>query len=45
MLAEFSLLQWGFLIALVGLLGASGLFLVYLVARMFVNPARTRRRA
>ena len=43
MLAEWTLLQWSFAIALGAILGVSGLIVLYLVARLFVNPARRAR--
>jgi len=40
LLAKFGLLEWTFVVLLVGLVGASGLFFVYIVAQFFRNPAR-----
>ena len=43
-LAAWSPLQWTFAIALGVILGTSGLIVLFLVARLFVNPARRGRR-
>ncbi|MFM8944063.1 MAG: hypothetical protein ACKOI0_02235 [Actinomycetota bacterium] len=43
MLAAWSALQWVFAIALVAILGVSGLIALYIAARLFVNPARRPR--
>jgi len=40
MLANFGLLEWFFLVLLVGLVGAAGLFGVYMVVQLFRNPPR-----
>ncbi|MEX0833907.1 MAG: hypothetical protein WD757_01800 [Actinomycetota bacterium] len=40
MLAKFGLLEWFFLVLLVGLVGAAGLFGVYMVLQLFRNPPR-----
>ena len=42
-LAAWSPLQWTFAIALGAILGVSGLIVLYVVARLFVNPARRAR--
>lgn len=42
MLAEFGLLEWAFLVALVGLVGAAGLVGLYIVVQLFRNPSRRR---
>jgi len=36
----YSALQWSFVVLLVVLVGAAGLFAVFLVAQLFRNPAR-----
>jgi hypothetical protein len=36
----YSTLQWVFVVLLVVLVGAAGLFAVYLVAQLFRNPGR-----
>jgi len=36
----YSALQWFFVVLLVVLVGAAGLFAVFLVAQLFRNPAR-----
>jgi hypothetical protein len=40
MLASFGLLEWIFVALLVGLVGAAGVFGVYVVAQLFRNPRR-----
>ena len=45
MLAAWGLLEWIFLLLLVGLTGAVGLFFLWLVATLFVNPGRRKRSA
>jgi hypothetical protein len=40
LLAKFGLLEWTFVVLLVGLVGAAGLFFLYIVAQFFRNPAR-----
>ncbi len=40
MLAAWGLLEWFFAVLLAGLTGAVGLFFLYIVARLFVNPGR-----
>jgi hypothetical protein len=37
----FSILQWTFLVALVILVGAAGLFALFIVAQLFRNPRRS----
>lgn len=49
MLAEaaagsWGLLQWTFAVLLVAILGTSGLIVLYIASRLFVNPARRGRR-
>lgn len=43
MLAAWSWLEWIYAGLLVGLTAVVGLFFVYLIATLFVNPARRRR--
>lgn len=43
MLAAWGFLEWFFLLLLVGLTGAVGLFFLWLVATLFVNPGRRKR--
>jgi hypothetical protein len=40
LLAKFGLLEWTFVVLLVSLVGAAGLFFVYIVVQFFRNPAR-----
>jgi hypothetical protein len=40
MLARFGLLEWAFAITLVVLVGAAGVFGLYVVAQLFRNPSR-----
>jgi hypothetical protein len=40
LLAKFGLLEWTFVVILVGLVGAAGLFFVYILVQFFRNPAR-----
>lgn len=40
MLAEFGFLEWAFVVALVGLVGAAGVFGLYMVVQLFRNPSR-----
>lgn len=40
MVGEFGALEWGFAIALVVLVGAAGVFGLYVVAQLFRNPSR-----
>jgi hypothetical protein len=40
----FGILEWSFLIALVVLVGAAGVFAVYVVAQLFRNPSRASPR-
>lgn len=42
MLGAFRLLEWTFVFVLVGLVGAAGVFGVYVVAQLFRNPTRRR---
>jgi hypothetical protein len=42
-LAAWGLLEWVFALLLVGLTGAVGLFFLYLVATLFLNPGRRKR--
>jgi hypothetical protein len=42
-LAAWGLLEWFFLLLLVGLTGAVGIFFLWLVATLFVNPGRRKR--
>jgi hypothetical protein len=42
-LAAWGFLEWFFLLLLVGLTGAVGLFFLWLVATLFVNPGRRKR--
>jgi hypothetical protein len=44
MLAAWDLLQWTFAVLLVAILGVSGLIVLYIASRLFVNPARRGRR-
>jgi hypothetical protein len=37
-IAEFGLLEWTFVVLLVGLVGAAGLFGLYMVIQLFKNP-------
>lgn len=39
MLTEFGLLEWAFVVALVGLVGAAGVFGLYMVVQLFRNPS------
>ena len=43
MLAAWGLLEWTFVVILAGLTGAVGLFFLYLVATLFLNPGRRKR--
>jgi hypothetical protein len=40
LLAKFGLLEWTFVFILVTLVGAAGLFFVYILVQFFRNPAR-----
>jgi hypothetical protein len=40
MVGRFGLLEWAFTIALVVLVGAAGVFGLYVVAQLFRNPSR-----
>jgi hypothetical protein len=40
LLAKFGLLEWTFVVLLVSLVGAAGLFFLYIVVQFFRNPAR-----
>ena len=42
MLAAFGPLEWTFLVVLVALVGASGLFALFIVAQLFRDHARRR---
>jgi hypothetical protein len=42
-LAAWGLLEWTFLVILVGLTGAVGLAFLYMVVSLFVNPGRRKR--
>lgn len=39
----WGLLEWTFVVILVGLTGAVGLAFLYFVAQLFVNPGRRKR--
>ena len=43
MLAAWNLLEWFFVLLLVGLTGAVGLAFLYFVGQLFVNPGRRKR--
>ncbi len=43
MLAAWGLLEWFFVLLLVGLTGAVGLAFLYFVGTLFVNPGRRKR--
>ena len=43
MLAAWGLLEWFFVLLLVGLTGAVGLAFLYFVGQLFVNPGRRKR--
>ena len=43
MLEAWGLLEWFFVLALVGLTGAVGLAFLYMVFSLFVNPGRRKR--
>jgi hypothetical protein len=43
MLAAWGLLEWIFVLLLVGLTGAVGLAFLYMVGALFVNPGRRKR--
>ena len=43
MLAAWGLLEWTFVLLLVGLTGAVGLVFLYMVGTLFVNPGRRKR--
>ena len=40
----FGILEWSFLIALVVLVAAAGVFAAFVVAQLFRNPSRASRR-
>ncbi|MFL5736873.1 MAG: hypothetical protein ACJ76P_06010 [Actinomycetota bacterium] len=40
LLAKFGLLEWTFVVLLVSLVGAAGLFFFYILVQFFRNPAR-----
>jgi len=42
-LAAWGLLEWTFVLLLVGLTGAVGLVFLYMVGTLFVNPGRRKR--
>jgi hypothetical protein len=42
MVADFGALEWSFLIALVALVAAAGVFALFLVVQLFRNPIRRR---
>jgi hypothetical protein len=42
-LAAWGLLEWTFVLLLVGLTGAVGLAFLYMVGTLFVNPGRRKR--
>jgi len=42
-LAAWGLLEWTFVVILVGLTGAVGLAFLYMVGTLFVNPGRRKR--
>lgn len=44
MLAAWGFMEWFFAAVLAILVGVIGLFFVYIVARLFVNPARRASR-
>ncbi len=44
MLAAWGLLEWFFMLLLIGLTAAVGLTFLYIVAQLFVNPGRKARR-
>lgn len=44
LLAGWGLLQWTFAVLLVAILGVSGMIVMYIASRLFVNPARRARR-
>ena len=43
MLAAWGLLEWTFVVILLGLTGAVGLAFLYMVGTLFVNPGRRKR--
>jgi hypothetical protein len=40
LVAKFGLLEWTFVVLLVSLVGAAGLFFLYILVQFFRNPAR-----
>jgi hypothetical protein len=42
-IAAWGLLEWFFVLLLVGLTGAVGLVFLYMVGSLFVNPGRRKR--
>jgi len=42
-LGAWGLLEWTFALLLAGLTGVVGIFFLYLVATLFVNPGRRKR--
>ena len=45
MLAAWGLLEWFFVLLLVGLTGAVGIAFLFMVGQLFVNPGRRKRSA
>ena len=43
MLAAWGLLEWTFVAILVGLTGIVGVFFLYLITTLFLNPGRRKR--
>ena len=43
MIAAWGLLEWFFVLVLVGLTGAVGAVFLYMVGSLFVNPGRRKR--
>ncbi|HEX9124065.1 MAG TPA: hypothetical protein VF984_12055 [Actinomycetota bacterium] len=44
MVLAWGLLEWTFVVILLGLTGAVGLAFLYMVAQLFLNPGRKTRR-
>lgn len=44
LLAAWGFLEWTFAVLLVAILGVSGVIVLYIASRLFVNPARRARR-
>ncbi|HEX7464560.1 MAG TPA: hypothetical protein VF382_06680 [Actinomycetota bacterium] len=40
----WGLLEWTFVVILIGLTGAVGIFFLYVLTRLFVNPGRGPKR-